>query len=203
MYTEKESLSTMQIAYPTLIKLYSTQFKKDTRMYKRKISEILTELLLQNVIPRLDLKYDTLIIFSLQIMKQLITILQGQSIIHLQRIIYCLGEYIVKTPFLTLYKPLIISVLDVLQTLIHECAPERIIAHKYDILTILIIIYEKCSREGIMDDDKGVATVTPKETVDIEVTSKIRQMIFALELPANERIELLKGRDIEALFTDN
>ena len=54
-----------------------------------------------------------------------------------------------------------------------------------------------------MDDDKGVATVTPKETVDIEVTSKIRQMIFALELPANERIELLKGRDIEALFTDN
>ncbi|CCD27187.1 Tti2p NDAI_0J02950 [Naumovozyma dairenensis CBS 421] len=150
MNKEQESIQVMTLVFPVLNQLYYVEFERDLKERNKRISEVVSEILLQNIIPRLDLKYNKLLITLFDILIENIKILKTQSVIHLQRIIYVLGQYFVKNPFITLYEDVIIKILELVSNLIEECPSERLVFHKYDLLGLEIMILLKCRQEGLI-----------------------------------------------------
>lgn len=81
--------------------------------------------------------------------------LGASSVILLQRIIYVIGENIVKDHYFTLFDHVVDKIIEFLKILIVEIIPkERIEAHKFDLFGILVMITIKCDTEGKLEKDR-------------------------------------------------
>ncbi|SCU83572.1 LAMI_0C03730g1_1 [Lachancea mirantina] len=138
---------------PTLIELYRIQFWDSEQKYQNHLDKLLSDLLLQSMIPRVSSDYAQLSIIGLNYVRQILRTLGPASTLHIQRIIYTLGEYFVRNPFITLFPPLMHETLQTLQTAVEVCPNSRVSAHKYDLLAVIVILFEKCRAEGSLDDD--------------------------------------------------
>ncbi|AQZ18388.1 TTI2 (YJR136C) [Zygosaccharomyces parabailii] len=149
-YDSNTSLKVLQTVFPALMALYRLQFGDGSLNYKHHLGKFLSEIILQILIPRVNLTHESLTEYALDIVCQIIQIQKESSAVHLQRIIYVLGEYLVRNPFFTAFSSLLHGTLNVITALIRYCPKERIVAHKYDFLGLLLIIFEKCQQEGML-----------------------------------------------------
>lgn len=147
-YDSNTSLKVLQTVFPTLMSLYRLQFGDGSIRYKHYLGKFLSEIILQILVPRVNLTHESLTEYALDVVCQIIQIQKELSAVHLQRIIYVLGEYLVRNPFFTAFSSLLHGTLNVVSALISHCSKERIVAHKYDFLGLLLIIFEKCQQEG-------------------------------------------------------
>lgn len=188
-YSSENSLRTLKIVFPTLNLLYRLRFQDSEIKYKYHLGKFLSEILLQNIIPRINITSEELTKFALDAMINIIEILQVSTVCHLQRIIYTLGEYLVQNPFFTAFSALMEKTLHVLESLVEVCPNERIIAHKYDFLALLLITYEKCKYEGKLSGD---------------IVRRIKRLLQSLESKgcdyANDKLEVLKQKDMKEVF---
>lgn len=188
-YSSENSLRTLKIVFPTLNLLYRLRFQDSEIKYKYHLGKFLSEMLLQNVIPRINISSEELTNFALDAMINIIKILQVSTVCHLQRIIYTLGEYLVRNPFFTAFSALMEKTLHLLECLVEVCPKERILAHKYDFLALLLITFEKCKYEGKLNRD---------------IVRRIKRLLQALESKgcdyANDKLEVLKQKDMKELF---
>ncbi|AET39930.1 Tti2p Ecym_5154 [Eremothecium cymbalariae DBVPG len=139
--------------FPTLIALYKVEYIDDVQQLKVQIGSLLSEVIVQLIIPKIASEYPELTIIALDYATQLIHLLETSTVRYLQRIIYMLGEYIVRNPFITLFMPLVIKSAVLLQDLVLLCPTERVVAHKYDFLACVLILYDKCEREGTLSPE--------------------------------------------------
>lgn len=189
-YSSKDSLAIWRIVFPTLNSIYSLQFKRNQLAYQHHLGNFLSQLLLQNVIPRINITDEKLTEFALETLIKIIKTLKVSIVAHLQRIIYTLGEYMVRNAFFTAFTSLVDKTIEVFSTLIEECPTGRINAHKYDLLAIILITFEKCQKEGKMTG---------------ELTLRLRQLIINLECKGcnltNDKIEILKIKDMREILS--
>ncbi|GAV52371.1 hypothetical protein ZYGR_0AG03620 [Zygosaccharomyces rouxii] len=147
-YDSSTSLKILQTVFPTLNSLYRLQFISSDLKYKYHVGKFLSEILLQNLIPRINFISEPLTAYVLETCCQSVRILGVSSAVHLQRMIYVLGEYLVRNPFFTAFDSLVDYTLNLIHTMIVECPAERVIAHKYDFYGLLLISFGKCKQEG-------------------------------------------------------
>lgn len=147
-YDSGTSLQIMKTVFPVLNSLYRLQFFDSDLDYKYHLGQFLSEILLQNLVPRINLSSEPLTEYALQIISEMIKLLGTSSAVHLQRIVYVIGEYLVRNPFFTAFESLMHGTLNIIETLIVTCADDRIVAHKYDFLGLLLITLGKCKQEG-------------------------------------------------------
>lgn len=161
-FKPEDTLKIWSTVFPTLIKLYQLQTnynsssKFDKGQYNNLLLQLSNEVILQHSIARCEgLKYEKLLSF---IIDQLITILRllgATSVIIFQRIIYVVGETIVKDPFFTLFDSIVDQIIGFINILIVELIPEeRIEVHKYDLMGLIILIAVKCEVEGKLGKDR-------------------------------------------------
>ncbi|CCF58588.1 hypothetical protein KAFR_0E04380 [Kazachstania africana CBS 2517] len=176
-YSMEDSISVFEAVIPTLRCLYKAQY--DIKDCKDMIgAKILSQILLQHVIPRIGIRYEKLseLVIS-DIMCPMIRSLGETCVPYLQRIIFTVGEYLVRDPFITTSKSLVNAIINVLESVIDAAGydNERIIAHQYDFLAMIIILFEKCENEGIVND---------------LILKKLKALVFRLNL---------NGSDIESM----
>ncbi|CAR26392.1 ZYRO0B08624p [Zygosaccharomyces rouxii] len=147
-YDSNTSLSILQTVFPTLNSLYRLQFISSDLKYKYHLGKFLSEILLQNLIPRVNFISEPLTAYALDVCCRCVRILGVSSAVHLQRMIYVLGEYLVRNPFFTAFDSLMDNTLSLIHTMIVECPAERVVAHKYDFYGLLLISFGKCKQEG-------------------------------------------------------
>lgn len=152
-YDSSTSLCILQVVFPTLNSLYRLQFINSDLKYKYHIGKFLSEILLQNLIPRINFISEPLTAYVLETCCRSVKILGLSSAVHLQRMIYVLGEYLVRNPFFTAFDSLVDNSLNLIHTMIAECPAERIIAHRYDFYGLLLISFGKCKQEGKLTQD--------------------------------------------------
>lgn len=138
--------------FSTIIPLIKAQFYKDSDAYKLHVSSFLSEILLQTTLPRIANEYTELTLQVLQYVDEAVQILGEKSVPHMQRMIYVLGEQLVRNPFITLFMPLVHQVLSSLIQLIEVCPSTRVVAHKYDFLACALTLGEKCANEGELNE---------------------------------------------------
>ena len=161
-FKPENTLKIWSTVYPTLIKLYQLQFNynQHTAFNKEQYNDILvqlcSEVILQHNIPRCEgLKYEKLLLFALDQLTIVLRLLGASSVILLQRIIYVIGENIVKDHYFTLFDHVVDKIIEFLKILIVEIIPkERIEAHKFDLFGILVMITIKCDAEGKLEKDR-------------------------------------------------
>ncbi|CAR23032.1 Tti2p [Lachancea thermotolerans CBS 6340] len=139
------------LVFSTYIPLCKAQFAKDCASYDLHVSQFMSEILLQATLPRIAADYKDLTVQVLQYMDTIFDILGPKSVVHLQRVIFNIGEHIIRNAFITLFMPLVHQVLSTLTHLVSVCPEERIVAHKYDLLACALILSEKCRLEGTLD----------------------------------------------------
>ncbi|AMD20961.1 HEL320Cp [Eremothecium sinecaudum] len=152
MTDENTTKSIWSVVYPTLTSLYRAQYVTDTTRFKHMIGRLLSETFLQLIIPKLSYTNKELALQSMDYLLDIINLLGGFSIRYLQRILYVLGEYIIRSPYLILDITLEKKCLEVLDKLITVCHIDRIIAHKYDFLACILLTYEKFDAEEMADE---------------------------------------------------
>ncbi|CAB4256497.1 similar to Saccharomyces cerevisiae YJR136C TTI2 Putative protein of unknown function [Maudiozyma barnettii] len=148
-YNEHDSLDILEEVYDTLIVLYKRGLNNG--MMKRKLGTVLlSDIILRHTLPRIGIKYEALLQFQLDSVERIIDILDDNTVIHLQRIIYTFGEYIIRDPFLTTIKNnnILPKIIDVFNKIVNICPEERIQAHKYDFVAAVCIIFQKYDSEG-------------------------------------------------------
>lgn len=189
VHSAEVSMRVWKQVFPTLNALYSIQFDQDLKSYRRHLGSLMSELVLQQLIPRINMTSEVLAVFVLKTLKDQIQRLEEATLYYLSRIIYTLGEYVVKDPFITTFEEIFKEAVDTLEVLISVCPPDRIAAHKYDFLALTVIMFDKCKQEGKLTD------------VLIE---KLRAVLQLLEVKGcdftDDRKELNETRDIEDLL---
>lgn len=151
-YDANETLAIWRLVFPTINSLYKVEFFDNKHKYQYHLEKFMSEILLQNIIPRASLNYENLTLYALETTATVLKLQKEGSVVHLQRLIYVLGEYIVRSPFYTAFPKLISKTLSVIDILIKVCPQERIKAHKFDILSLILITYDKCSQEDALNE---------------------------------------------------
>ncbi|CUS24942.1 LAQU0S22e00628g1_1 [Lachancea quebecensis] len=141
------------LVFSTFIPLCKAQFAKDCASYDLHISQFMSEILLQATLPRIAADHKNLTLQVLQYMEDIFDILGRKSVAHLQRIIFIIGEHLIRNAFITLFMPLVHKVLSTLTHLVDVCPEERVTAHKYDLLACALILSGKCHLEGTLDNE--------------------------------------------------
>ena len=149
-YNPEDTLMVYLKMFPTLDLLYKKQHKKDYLAYQLSLRKFLSEIILQSILPRISYTYEQLTLFILNITIDIIGKLGDSSVVHLQRLIYTVGEYLVKNPFFTTSAKIMDTTIELLLTMVQLQPEERLRAHKYDFLALIVIIYEKNDTEGAM-----------------------------------------------------
>ena len=160
-----DNKETLELVYGTLLLLYEKTYltggKKgdNTRnfsLYKEKVGTIiLSEILLQYALPKIGTKDERLLGFIIQMLQKVATILGSDIVIYLQRIVYYVGEYVIRDPFFTSIKSdtgIVQETISFLLTLTKICPQERITEHRYDFLGLALIVFERFSYEEKLDD---------------------------------------------------
>ncbi|CAI4044052.1 Tti2p SKDI_10G3360 [Saccharomyces kudriavzevii IFO 1802] len=151
-YNANDTLAIWRVVFPTIHSLYRVEFVNDNTKYQYHLEKFMSEILLQNIIPRASLTYDNLTTYALETATNILKLQKGGSVVHLQRLVYVLGEYIVRNPFFTIFPELVSKALLVIDTLIEVCPNERIVAHKFDILSLILITFDKCLQEDALNE---------------------------------------------------
>ncbi|CAI1524891.1 hypothetical protein SEUBUCD646_0J03270 [Saccharomyces eubayanus] len=151
-YDANETLAIWQLVFPTINSLYKVEFFNEKNNYQYHLEKFMSEILLQNIIPRASLNYENLTLYALETTATVLKMQKEESVVHLQRLIYVLGEYIVRNPFYTTFPKLVSKALSVVDILLTVCPHERIEAHKFDILSLILITYDKCSQENALNE---------------------------------------------------
>lgn len=188
-YQEKESLSILQVVYPTLLSLYFTDSGPDSSEYFIYIGKFFSETILQTTIPRIGLDHVDLLLFVLEFTIKVIKILTYRSVKYMQRVIYTVGEYIIKNPFIKLHVPLLLKTLEVLKCLIINSPDERVKIHKYDFLACALILFKKLHNEDALND---------------EILALFQDYVLLLENNgcnlASDKEKLLQYKELDILF---
>lgn len=188
----KTTLTVWRAVYPTMLSLYRVQFHNEENIYCKHVKRFFSETILQIAIPRVSTDHVELTSFLLDLTIEILNLLKEQSVSHMQRIIYTLGEYLVRNPFITVFMPILHKTLSVLSTLASVCPKERVQAHKYDFLACAIILYEKCDQEGTLQND---------------TLSLLNNYIRLLERRqcdfTQDKLTLLEKRNLSKLFPSN
>lgn len=189
VHTAEECIMVWKDVLPTLDALYSLQFKDDPAGYRRRLGDLMSELILQQVIPRINMTNETLALFVLDTLNNQLQNLGEATLYYLSRIIYTLGEYLVRDPFITSFEGILQRTVDCLEVLIALCPPERVKAHKYDFLALVVIMFDKCKQEGKLTN---------------ELTTRLRRLVQKLEEAGcdftNDIVELTRAKGIKELF---
>lgn len=188
-YSPTDSLKVWREVFPTLNSLYSLQFRGREIICRKYQGKFLSEFLLQQAIPRINLTNEALAEYTLDTLTSLVKILGTSTLYHLSRIIYTLGEYLVKDPFFTAFEVLLKKTLDALEAIVAVCPPERLQAHKFDFLALILIGFDKCKQEGKLTDPLKL---------------DFRRLLKSLEAKgcdySLDKKEVLKHKDVEELF---
>lgn len=188
-YSSDETLKVWREVFPTLNVLYATQFKNSEIICRKYQGKFLSEFLLQQAIPRINLTSETLAIYTLDSMISLMKMLDTSTLYHMSRIIYTLGEYLVRNPFFTAFEGLLRKTLDTLEVLVAVCPAARLTAHKFDLLALILIGFDKCKQEGKLTED---------------LTNNFRRLMQSLEAKgcdySGDKEEVLKYKNVEELF---
>lgn len=147
-YDSNTSLTVLRTVFPTLNSLYRLQFLSSDLKYKYHLGKFLSEILLQNLIPRVNFTSEPLTAYGLQVCCTVVEILGVSSAVHLQRMVYVMGEYLVRNPFFTAFNSLLDNTLNLIHILVVQSPAERVVAHKYDFYGLLLISFGKCKQEG-------------------------------------------------------
>ncbi|EJS43099.1 YJR136C [Saccharomyces arboricola H-6] len=150
-YNADETLAIWRIVFPTIHSLYKVEFFNNDAKYQYHLERFMSEILLQNAIPRGSITYENLTLYALETAIGILNLQKEGSVAHLQRLIYVLGEYIIRSPFFTTFPNLVSKSLLVIDTLIKVCPKERIAAHRFDFLSLILITFDKCSQEDALD----------------------------------------------------
>lgn len=189
-YSSDESLKVWKEVFPTLNALYKRQFGSRVILYRKYLGKFLSEFILQQALPRINLTNETLAIYLLDTVVHLIRILEASTLYYLTRIIYTLGEYLVKNPFFTAFEELVRKTLETVETLVSVLPSGRLNAHKFDLLALVLIPFDKCKQEG-------------KLTADL--TTVFKRILHSMEAKGchfdSEKEELLKIKDVGELFS--
>lgn len=151
LYSMEDTLQIWEILYPTILHLYRVQFDGNKRKYDIQLQILISKNILQYSIPHCELKWDKLSEYQLVQLKELVVEIGESSVILVTRIIYTLGEILVKSPYITLFPNIMHAVLQVVQVLIEVVPEERITSHRFDIIGLVVILSKKCSEEGVQD----------------------------------------------------
>nr|CAO98781.1 hypothetical protein [Nakaseomyces delphensis] len=146
-YDAAETLKIWETVIPTIQVLYKTQYIQDTARQKMHIQKFLGEVILQNCLLRCGCKYENLTTYLLRTIRVGFSYLGEDSIALLQRLIYDMGQYLIKDPFFTAFEPLMHEVTCTIEYTIQANNEKRIIAHKYDFLGLILLIYGKLKFE--------------------------------------------------------
>ncbi|SCV01692.1 LAME_0G17876g1_1 [Lachancea meyersii CBS 8951] len=140
--------------FPALMSLYRAEYFSRPELLRESVSRFLGETLLQVTVPRISADYMDLTIDTVNRVGSCLDVLGEKSVIHMQRILYVFGEYLICNVFITDFRPLLPSVLAVLTGLVEKCARDRVIAHKYNLLTCALVMCERCYAEENSQDPK-------------------------------------------------
>ncbi|QHS74361.1 Tti2p [Saccharomyces paradoxus] len=151
-YNADETIAIWRIVFPTIHSLYRVEFFDDYTRYQYHLEKFMSEILLQSIIPRASVTYENLTLYALETATNILKLQKEGSVVHLQRLIFVLGEYIVRNPFYSTFPKLVSKTLSVIGTLINICPNERIVAHKFDILSLILVTYDKCSQEDALNE---------------------------------------------------
>ncbi|AJV41794.1 Tti2p [Saccharomyces cerevisiae YJM1342] len=151
-YNADETIAIWRVVFPTIQSLYRVEFLDNYTKYQYHLEKFMSEIILQNIIPRASLAYENLTLYALECTMNILRLQREGSVVHLQRLIFVLGEYIVRNPFYTTFPKLISKTLSVVSTLIKVCPNERIVAHRFDILSLILVTYDKCSQEDALNE---------------------------------------------------
>ena len=151
-YNADETIAIWRVVFPTIQSLYKVEFLDNYTKYQYHLEKFMSEIILQNIIPRASLAYENLTLYALECTMNILRLQREGSVVHLQRLIFVLGEYIVRNPFYTTFPKLISKTLSVVSTLITVCPHERIVAHRFDILSLILVTYDKCSQEDALNE---------------------------------------------------
>ncbi|AJR73239.1 Tti2p [Saccharomyces cerevisiae YJM1478] len=151
-YNADETIAIWRVVFPTIQSLYKVEFLDNYTKYQYHLEKFMSEIILQNIIPRASLAYENLTLYALECTMNILRLQREGSVVHLQRLIFVLGEYIVRNPFYTTFPKLISKTLSVVSTLIKVCPNERIVAHRFDILSLFLVTYDKCSQEDALNE---------------------------------------------------
>ena len=161
-----DNKETLELVYGTLLLLYERTYltggnkednAKNLSLYKEKIGTvILSEILLQYALPKIGTKDEYLLGFIIQMLQKMTAILGPDIVIYLQRIIYYVGEYVIRDPFFTSIRShtgIVPGTISFLLTLVDVCPQERIKEHRYDFLGLALVVFERFSYEEKFDDN--------------------------------------------------
>lgn len=189
-FSSSDCLKVWKEVFPTLNSLYCVQFKSHEAAYRKYLGKFLSEIILQQVIPRINLTNEVLADFALRTLIKGMKILQTSTLYFLPRIIFTIGESLVRNPFFTAFEMLLNRTIETLGTIVKVCPTERLVAHKYDLLALLLITYEKCKREGKLTDS---------------VQDRLKLIIRSLEAKGcdftADKSEVLKQKNVHELFS--
>lgn len=192
VHSAEECIMVWKEVFPTLDALYQLQFKKRPAEYRKRLGDFMSELILQQVIPRINMTSEMLAIFILETLKDQLQKLGQTTLYYLSRIIYTLGEYLVRDPFITSFGEVLDKVIACLEVLLSVCPPDRVAAHKYDFLALLAIILDKCKQEG---------------KLTVPLAEKLRVLARSLEEKGcdftDDKIELTRVKDVGELFAQD
>lgn len=150
-FPQEQTLAIWSSVYPVLIKLCELQYNyppADPHQYNGMLINLANEVILQHSIPRCAFKHEILLLFGLNELIDILKIVGEPSILIFQRIVYVVGETLVSDPFFTLFDSVIDVIIKLIHTLIKICPQERIIAHRFDLIGLIVLITIKCDKEG-------------------------------------------------------
>lgn len=159
-YDSEDTLRIWETVIPTMEVLYNAQFIHDIQKYKMHIQKFLGEVILQNCLLRCGCKYEKLTIYLLGTIRKEFENLGEDSTALLQRLIYDLGQYLIQDPFFTAFDALILEVTKTIRCTIEVCSDKRLVAHQYDFLGLILLIYGKLKLE---EQDSDAAFTDLKE----------------------------------------
>lgn len=142
----------LENVYECLISLYGRNF--DTTEMKQHLgSTLLSKVILQYTIPKLGIKYEGILEYLISTTTRIIELLDSDSVLYMQRIIYTYGEYIIRDPFVTTLKncEIMPSIIEMFVKLVTVCPSDRVNVHGLDFLAIVLITYQKYTTEGGID----------------------------------------------------
>lgn len=151
-YNEHESLEIQEQVHETVIILYE-QSLDDTEMKRRIGRIVLSDIILRHTIPRIGIKYESLLEHQLTMIERIVQLLGVSVTKYLQRILFSFGKYIIGDPFVTtVKKSIILHLIQIVNTLVDVCKTERIQRHRYDFMLLICLISEKYEAEGEMTE---------------------------------------------------
>ncbi|CCH58626.1 hypothetical protein TBLA_0A08370 [Henningerozyma blattae CBS 6284] len=186
-YDSKIVLKIWNQLFPTIILLYKTKPDHDCHQV---LCKFISEIILQNILPRISLDHEELTMFVLDQLINLIKFIQNDTLVILQRLIFVIGEYLVKNPFITTFNAVLIKTLKLISTMLDYTPIERIKAHRYDFLGLIVIVFEKATLE--IDNEEHT------DSNSNEIVRMLQQLLVKLQDSGcdftQDKVKLIQSR---------